>query len=142
SVPDAPRLAPIRREVRERLTVRPVAHGAADVRFETADVAVFASAGVSPSPGLLLQAIAAGAVPVAARLPVYEELLGDGDYGLLFEPGDADTLAAQLERLARDPGLVGTLRRAADSIRPRLDWGRAADEFEAVYGELASRRHA
>jgi glycosyltransferase involved in cell wall biosynthesis len=142
SVPDAPPLAPIRREVRERLTVRSVAHGAADVRFETADVAVFASAGVSPSPGLLLQAIAAGAVPVAARLPVYEELLSDGELGLLFEPGDVETLSAQLTRLIADDSLRGRLRDRADGLRARLSWSRVADEIEECYADLAARRHS
>jgi hypothetical protein len=142
SVPEAPPLAPIRREVRERLAVRPAQHGAADVRFETADVAVFASAGVSPSPGLLLQAIAAGAVPVAARLPVYEELLGDGELGLLFEPGDVDTLAAQLTRLIADDGLRARLRDRADDLRGRLSWSRVADEVEEQYAEVAARRHS
>ena len=44
-----------------------------------------------------------------ARLPVYEELLGDGDLGLRFEPGDVDVLAAQLERLGRDRELLRPL---------------------------------
>ena len=60
-----------------------------------ADVAVAASLGQMPAPGLLVRA-GAGAVPVAPRLPVYEEVVGDG---LLFEPGDVDVLAGQLERL-------------------------------------------
>jgi glycosyltransferase involved in cell wall biosynthesis len=141
AVPEAPPLAPIRREVRERLAVRP-ARGAADVRFQAADVAVFASAGVSPSPGMLLQAIAAGAVPVAARLPVYEELLGDGELGLLFEPGDVETLSAQLTRLIADDSLRTRLRDRAEPLRGRLSWGRVADEIEARYAEVAARRHS
>jgi glycosyltransferase involved in cell wall biosynthesis len=128
-------LAAVRRELRER--IRFDAAGG----FASADVAVFASTGTTPAPGALLDAIAAGAVPVAARLPVYEELVGDGERGLLFEPGDADTLAAQLERLARDRELRERLRDAAADLRARLTWGRVADEVEALYRELAGRRH-
>jgi glycosyltransferase involved in cell wall biosynthesis len=102
-----------------------------------ADVLVAASDGVAPSPGLLLRAQAAGAVPLASRLTVYEETLGDGEAGLLFEPNDVDTLAAQLERLVADPQLRARLRAAA---RPR-PWSAVADEVEALYRTLAARRH-
>ena len=61
-----------------------------------ADVVVLASGGSAPAPGLALAAIAAGAVPLASRIEVYEEVLADGERGLLFEPGDVETLAAQL----------------------------------------------
>ena len=141
TAPDAPGLAPIRREVRERLQVRGGVRGAADVSFRAGDVAVFASTGVIPAPGLLLRAIAAGAVPVAARLPVYEEILGDGELGLLFEPGDVETLSAQLSRLVGDLELRDRLRMRAGELRARLTWSRVADELEDVYGQLAARRH-
>ena len=74
------------------------------------DIYVAASDGAAPAPGLLLRAINAGAVPLAARLPVYEEALGEGAYGLLFEPRDIETLAAQLERLVADAQLRERLR--------------------------------
>ena len=79
-----------------------------------ADVAVAASLGVAPAPGLLVRALGAGAIPVASHLGPYEEVVSrDEDLGLLFEPGDVDTLAAQLERLIRDPGLRASLRERA-----------------------------
>jgi predicted metal-dependent phosphoesterase TrpH len=77
-------------------------------------------------------------VPVAARLPAYEEVLGDGERGLLFEPGDVDVLAGQLERLIREPELAQSLREAVD--REDLAWSRVADETEAIYDELAALR--
>ena len=88
-----------------------------------------------------MRALAAGCVPVVARLPVYEELVGDGERGLLFEPGDAQTLAAQLARLVADPALRERLRDAADPLRERLRWARVADELEEVYAGLVARRH-
>ena len=133
--------ASIRREVRERLRMEGPIAGAADVRLSGADVAVFASTGASPSPGMLLSAIAAGAVPLAARLPVYEELLGDGELGLLFEPGDVETMAAQLTRLVADEECRTRLRANADALRARLTWSRLADEVEESYRDLAARRH-
>jgi glycosyltransferase involved in cell wall biosynthesis len=102
-----------------------------------ADVLVAASDGVAPAPGLLSRAQAAGAVPVASRLGVYEETLGDGAAGLLFEPNDVETLTAQLARLVADPELRARLRAGA---RPRT-WSAVADEVEALYRTLIARRH-
>jgi glycosyltransferase involved in cell wall biosynthesis len=102
-----------------------------------ADVLVAASDGVAPAPGLLLRAQAAGAVPLVSRLTVYEESVRDGEAGLLFEPNDVETLAAQLARLVVDPQLRARLRAGA---RPR-PWSVVADEIEALYRTLAARRH-
>jgi predicted metal-dependent phosphoesterase TrpH len=105
-----------------------------------ADIAVRASSGAVPVPSGVLDAVAAGAVPVVSRLPVYEELIERGD-GLLFEPGDVQTLAAQLDRLVRDPALRARLRAGARPLREQLTWSRVVDELEQVYGELTARRH-
>ena len=69
-----------------------------------------------------------------SRLPVYEELLGDGERGLLFEPGDAD----DARRAARAPAsatrrCARALRARPAPLRERLSWTRVADELEAVY---------
>jgi hypothetical protein len=81
--------------------------------------------------------MAAGAVPVASRLEVYEETLLDGEAGLLFEPNDVETLVAQLARLVTDEKLRESLRAAA---RPR-PWSAVAGELEALYRTLTARRH-
>jgi glycosyltransferase involved in cell wall biosynthesis len=106
-----------------------------------ADVLVAASGGQAPAPGLLLRALGAGAVPVAARVPSYLEVLEDGDLGLQFEPGDELTLAGQLGRLIADPGRLERLRGDVLAARSRLTWERTADGFEALFDELAARRH-
>ena len=79
-----------------------------------ADVAVLASDGDRSTPGTLMRALGAGAAVVASRLAVYEEVLADGERGLLFEPGEVQTLAAHLERLLAEPEL---LRRSAAAAR-------------------------
>jgi predicted metal-dependent phosphoesterase TrpH len=90
---------------------------------------------------LLLRGMAGGGVPVASRLPQYEEALADGDLGLLFEPRDTETLAAQLERLVRDTELRRRLHARVMETHPQLEWSRVADEFEELYAEIARRRH-
>jgi hypothetical protein len=104
------------------------------------DVAVLASGGALPAPGLALAAIGAGVVPLCSRLEVYEEVLADGDRGLLFEPGDVDTLAAQLERLAEDPALRERLVAASERFRASLTAERVVDQLEEVYETVAARR--
>jgi glycosyltransferase involved in cell wall biosynthesis len=106
-----------------------------------AEVVVLASEGLRAAPGTLLRALSAGAVPVAARLPVYEELLGEGQQGLAFEPGDAQTLASHLTRLCSEPQLRKRMRSQAAGVRKTFTWDRVASELEDVYKELVARRH-
>jgi predicted metal-dependent phosphoesterase TrpH/glycosyltransferase involved in cell wall biosynthesis len=122
--------------LRENVTVTSDADESA--LLAESDIVVGASTGQMPAPGLLVRALGAGAVPVASRLPVYEEILGEGERGLLFEPGDGDTLAGQLCRLIEDPGLRA---RIAGAERPVLTWDRVAQEYEEIYSRLAGRRH-
>jgi glycosyltransferase involved in cell wall biosynthesis len=107
----------------------------------TADIVVLASEGVRATPGTLVRALAAGAVPVTSRLPPYDELLSEGEYGLEFEPGDAETLAAHLTSLIVDGELRAVRRASADPLRARLSWARVTDELEDIYGSLVARRH-
>ncbi|HYV15753.1 MAG TPA: CehA/McbA family metallohydrolase [Conexibacter sp.] len=132
---------PLRQELRERIAFAGPDDCTAQELLARADVTVHASGGIAPAPDTLVRALGAGAVPVAAHVPVYAELLGDGTHGLLFEPGDAETLAAQLGRLAADAALRARLHAAAAPLRARLSWRRATDELEEVYGELVARRH-
>jgi len=131
----------IGREVRARVSFAGPGDMDRTTALAGAEIAVSASDGLGPSPDGVLRALAAGAVPLAARLPVYEEIVGDGERGLLFERGDPDVLAAQLERLIRDAALRDRLRAAGAERRAELTWARLADDFEAIYDELLARRH-
>jgi predicted metal-dependent phosphoesterase TrpH/glycosyltransferase involved in cell wall biosynthesis len=136
--PAGPRPSALRAaRLRDRVTVLDDRRDAEAQLLASADIMVAASAGQAPAPGLLVRAVGAGAVPVAARLPAYEEILRDGERGLLFEPGDVDTLCGQLVRLIQDPGLRERLRTAV----PVVGWDDVAARFEAIYGEVAARRH-
>lgn len=106
-----------------------------------ADVVVCASDGDAAAPDLVLRVLAAGAVPVVSRLPVYEDVVSDetGTYAaLLFERKDTETLAGQLRRLIADDALLTALRERAPAVP---SWADTADEIEAVYTALAARRH-
>ncbi|MGI8800587.1 MAG: glycosyltransferase [Solirubrobacteraceae bacterium] len=130
----------VRASLRDRVAFVTPAELDRDRLLASADVVVCASDGSLPSPELLLRAIAAGVVPIASRIAVYEEALAEGERGLFFEPGDVETLTAQLERLLGDATLRARLREAGDGLRGRLAWARVAGEFEDVYATVASRR--
>jgi predicted metal-dependent phosphoesterase TrpH len=132
---------PLARRLRERVRFAGPAEGSEAEHLAAADVVVLASSGSAPVPQLALRAIAAGAVPVVARLPEYEECVRDGELGLMFEPRDALTLAAQLERLVTGDPVRAELGKRVDRARPELGWDRVADRIEGLYGRLAARRH-
>jgi glycosyltransferase involved in cell wall biosynthesis len=108
--------------------------------LDGADIVVLASEGIRPMPGTLVRALGAGVVPIASRLPVYEELLGDGEHGFAFEPGDVETLSSHLTRLIAEPALLESYRAEAEKLRDAFGWPRVAEELEQVYAELAGRR--
>src|SRR4051794_36929927 len=129
------------RRMRERVKLAGPADGSEAQHLARATIAVAASSGSAPAPQLVLRALAGGAVPVVARLPQYEEALREGELGLLFEPRDADTLSAQLERLLSDQELVGGFAERIRAAHDDLDWARAAEEFDDLFKDIASRRH-
>ena len=129
------------RRLRERVQLAGPADGSEAQHLARATISVAASAGTASAPQLVLRSMAGGAVPVVSRLPQYEELVRDGELGPLFEPRDALTLAAQLERLLRDPQLVRGYADAIEKERPELDWSRVADDYEELYERIAARRH-
>jgi len=104
-----------------------------------ADVLCVASGGPSVAPGLVRTALGSGTVPVVSQLPLYDELILGGELGLMFVPGDAITLAGQIERLARPDGpREGFVAKARGQSR---DWDAVTDQVEEIYARLAARRH-
>ena len=76
--------------------------------------------------------------PVASRLPVYEEVLRDGERGLLFEPREADVLAAQLSRLIDDTDLFGWV--ASGQLRVHISNRYPLAEAAQAHEDLEARR--
>jgi len=134
--------ATLGRALRDRVSFVDVSEGSEAQALALADVAVLASEGDRAMPGTLVRALGAGAVAVASRLPVYEEVLAQGDRGFMFEPGEIQTLAAHLERLVSDPTLLERSAAATVALEQDLGWPRVAAEHERIYLELAARRRA
>jgi len=132
---------PLRPDLEERVRFMTPEELSEEDGLASFDILVGASDGAAPAPTLLLRAMHAGAVPVASRLPVYEEALEHGERGLLFEPRDIETLTAQLARLVDDTQLRERLAAAARPLHDLLTWQRVTDELEDVYAGLTARRH-
>jgi glycosyltransferase involved in cell wall biosynthesis len=132
--------ASLGRRLRERVRFLDAGECTAAEAVARADVLVLASDGALPAPGALLAALAGGVVAVCSRVGAYEELIGDG-LGLVFEPGDSQTLSVQLERAISSGQLRRDLRERAEPLRAHLAWGRVAGDLERVYGRLVARRH-
>jgi glycosyltransferase involved in cell wall biosynthesis len=81
-------------------------------------------------PNVLIEALAAGNAVVTTRFGSVEELVRDGETGILVPPKDPEALAGALERLAADPALRSRLAEAGRAIVVReFDLERSADAY-------------
>jgi glycosyltransferase involved in cell wall biosynthesis len=127
--------------LRDRVTFLDERDATASEALARGDVVVLGSEGVRATPDVLMQALGASVVPVASRLTIYGEILAEGDRGLLYEPGEVQTLAAHLERLISDPAYLTERRGVLQTLGRELGWERVTDEFEEIYRDLTRRRH-
>ncbi|MDQ3571864.1 MAG: PHP domain-containing protein [Actinomycetota bacterium] len=127
------------KRLRERVRIVGPRSTSPEDLIAAADVLCAASGGPSAAPGMIRVGLGSGTVPVVSDLPIYRELTRDGEAGLLFPPGDAITLAAQVERLARDQALIQRLAKAAAGVT--RSWSEVVDQLEDTYQHLAARRH-
>ena len=131
----------IAKRLRERIAWAGPADGSAAQVMARSDVVCAASGGPAPAAWVIRQAFASGAVPVVSHLPLYGELVGEGELGLLFPAGDADTLAGQIARVGENPEQLEALRRRAREMAPRRSWKEVAEQLDDLYARLAARRH-
>jgi glycosyltransferase involved in cell wall biosynthesis len=100
-------------------------------RLAGVDVAVIPSLWWDCAPLMVAECLA-GRVPVlAARMGGIPDFIRDGQDGLLFEGRDVDDLAAKLDRLAGEPGLLEQLQAG---ILPPRRFAEYVDELERYYG--------
>lgn len=115
-----------------------------DVAAELSQLAVAVHASTMPEPfgQVVVEAMACGVPLVAAAEGGPAEVITEGVNGLLVRPGDADALAAAIDRLLRDDDLRAQLSQAGLETAERYRPERVASEVEAVYGSvLAAHRH-
>jgi glycosyltransferase involved in cell wall biosynthesis len=90
-------------------------------------------------PQALMQAMACGLPVVTTPVGSIDEIVADGDSGLMVPPEDAERLREALERLLADASLREALaRRAAETARARFGEARMVERMVAVFREVAS----
>lgn len=82
---------------------------------------------------ILAEAMASGSAIVASNLPAFENVLGNGRYGLTFENENSSDLAKKVINLAKDRSLLDGLRERATEGAKRFDWETVGPEIMNVY---------
>ena len=85
---------------------------------------------------ILAEAMAGGAAVVASNIPAFADVLGNGQYGALFESEDSENLAKVIIDLLRDDAKRKELAAAGAIHAQRFDWNQVGEEIFEVY-ELA-----
>jgi glycosyltransferase involved in cell wall biosynthesis len=85
-------------------------------------------------PNAVLEAMAMGLPIVATRVSGNEDVVADGDNGLLVPPGDPDALAAALRRLVADPALAAHMgRRSREIVESRFSLTAVMNQLRDAY---------
>jgi 2-deoxystreptamine N-acetyl-D-glucosaminyltransferase/2-deoxystreptamine glucosyltransferase len=116
-----------------------VAHDRVPGVLAALDVLVLPSA-YEEMGSVLVEAMAAGLPVVASAVGGIPEVVQDGVTGLLVPPGDADALAAALDRLVADPALRARLAAGARAHARRYAWPELAARVAAVYAAASDDR--
>ena len=112
--------------------------------YRRADIVVVPSvkAGSGDQDGLpvaLLEAMASGCAVIASRLPGIDEVVVDGESGLLVEPGDQAALADAIAELAGDPDRRRSMGIGAARAAERLSVERVGERYLALLERAAGR---
>jgi phosphatidylinositol alpha-mannosyltransferase len=82
---------------------------------------------------ILAEALAGGACVVASDIPAFDDLLGHGEYGALFQSESSTELAKVVIDLLRDKQKREKLAIAGKSHAQLFDWNVVAEQIYSVY---------
>jgi glycosyltransferase involved in cell wall biosynthesis len=88
---------------------------------------------------VLLEAMAAGCPVVGANRGGIPDIVSDGVNGCLYEPNQAGSLAAAVERLLGDASQRAQLRQNAREEAERWGWAGATDQLRGYYRTLLGK---
>jgi phosphatidylinositol alpha-mannosyltransferase len=109
---------------------------------DKADFLASVSLYIAPNTGgesfgiILAEAMAGGVAVVASDIPAFADVLGNGQFGALFESENSENLAKVVIDLLRDQNKREELAKAGAIHAQRFDWSQVGEEIFEVY-ELA-----
>lgn len=102
-----------------------------------ADVLVFPTYHREGLPYALLEAMAAGLVPITTRVAAIPDVVTEGVHGLFVPPRDPQAIAQALITLDADRGSLARMGAASrERVLAAYSVGRLADDFAALYSSL------
>ncbi len=109
-----------------------VEHKAIPDLLANADMFIFASS-CENMPNTVLEAMAAGLPIACSNRDPMPEILADG--GIYFDPEDADSIAAAIEKIIANPELRLSIAKRAKVLSEQYSWLRCAEETFAFIAE-------
>ena len=99
---------------------------------EAADILVFPYKAITMS-GALMTGVSYRRPIIATRLPAFEQVLTEGETGILVDYGDVDGMASALLRLIKDPAERSRLGAATAMLEAKYSWSKIAAETKRCY---------
>lgn len=91
-------------------------------------------------PYSLLEAMAAGVVPIVTPVGAIPDVVADGEHGLIVPPKDAEAIAAAMEKLSRDKAAMARMSAACRKhVAGAYSIERVAKDFSELYWGLCAR---
>lgn len=90
-----------------------------------------------PFANVILEALAAGLPVVATAVGGNRQLVRDGHHGLLCPPEDDEALGGAMQSLLASPERLESFRQAVPGFIAPFGWDRIADQYAALYDEVA-----
>lgn len=111
-----------------------------DRLWRAAHVFVFPTCNREGLPYALLEAMAAGAVPITTRVGAIPDVMQDGVHGLFVEARDTVDLARAIARLDDDRVLLSRMAEAGQKrVLAHYTVARLADDFASIYDSLGAK---
>ena len=115
----------------------PLFGAAKDALWSASDIFVFSTFHVEGLPYALLEAMAAGAVPITTRVGAIPDVMQDGVHGLLVEAQDPAGLARAIARLDDDRDALARMAAAGrQRVLAEYTVERLAQDFKRIYASL------
>jgi glycosyltransferase involved in cell wall biosynthesis len=113
--------------------------GAEELATELRSADLYVSTSRSDSTSVsLLEAMACGLPPVVTDIPANREWITDGENGLLFRPGDPESLAGALRRMLEDVALASRARGLnLELVHEKGLWTRNMETVERAFARIA-----